>query len=60
MPISLKFLAPYAKAVAAAGAALGVIGAALADGSVTAEEAVAVLSALGGVAAVYQARNRAV
>lgn len=56
--MNLGRLAPYAKTVAAAAAALGVIGAALVDGVVTGAEAVQILTALGGVAAVFQVRNQ--
>lgn len=50
-------LAPYAKAVAAAGAALGVIAAAISDGAVSTEELVGIVSAVAGVVAVYKTRN---
>lgn len=51
-------LAPYAKAVAAAGVALGVIATAIADGAVDADEVAAILVALGGIGAVYRVPNR--
>lgn len=47
----------YSKAIAAAGAALGVIASALADGSVTQAEGFAIFAAVAGVYAVYKARN---
>lgn len=50
-------LTPYSKAIAAAAAALGVIGAALADGHIDTSELVAILSAIAGVVAVYQVTN---
>lgn len=55
--MNLSRLAPYAKTVVAAAAALGVIGAALVDGAITGAEGVQILTALGGVAAVYKTRN---
>ena len=49
----------YSKTFAAAGAALGVIGAALADGTVTSAEGFSVAAAVVGVGAVFTARNSA-
>lgn len=52
-------LAPYAKAVTAAGATLVAIGAALADGGITAEEWAAILAATGLVSgSVYAVPNK--
>lgn len=50
-------LAPYSKAVVAAGAALGVIGAALADGTISSAEGASIIAAVGGVLAVFGVRN---
>ena len=48
----------FSKAIVAAIAALVVIGAAVTDKEITADEWVAVSAALGGVVAVYQVRNK--
>lgn len=51
-------LGKYSKAIVALLAALGVLGASLADGTVTAEEGVALFSAFAGVVAVFQVTNK--
>lgn len=50
--------AGYSKAIAAAGVALGVIAAAVKDGTVTADEVAAILISVGGIGAVFGVRNR--
>lgn len=56
--MDISKLRPYAKALAAAGAAIGVTAAAISDGKVDASEAVAIWSAWAGVYAVYMVRNK--
>jgi hypothetical protein len=53
-------LQPYAKALVALAAFLGVLGAAFADGTVSESEAGAIISSAIGVVAVYQVRNKTV
>jgi len=48
---------PYLKFFVAAVAALGVIAAAVSDGTVTGEEIAAILSAVGGAGAVFGVKN---
>lgn len=51
-------LGKYNKAIVAVLAALGVLGAALSDGNISVEEAIAVGSAFVGAFGVYQIRNK--
>lgn len=51
-------LGRYAKAIVAAAAAIGVTGGIVADGLVSSEEWIALLSAWAGVFGVYQVRNQ--
>jgi hypothetical protein len=50
---------PYLKFIVACIAALGVIGAAVADRSVSSEEIVAIVAAISGAAAVFGVKNTA-
>jgi hypothetical protein len=55
--INPTILKQYSKTIAAAGTALGVIAASVADGAVTSTETFAILAALVGIGSVFAARN---